>query len=410
MRLSALVIERDNSAGTQVVEGLRLGAQNLVVGLNASGKSTVVRGIQTLAALVAGEIRPARLTSRRVRWLAEFQSSAGPMTYDLEISDQQVLNERVELGGVELLHRKKGEVGRIQAVKTGNSQNEVQTFETPTTDLAVVYRQDPLNHPFLVTIAKWGSSVYAFGGQDDMESSAPTGPNALVMVGPPPAKTELIRVRPETPIILLLQKGLLSPNASEFKQSIIADMHFLGFEIEDIGLKTFPELMRSIGVQFQSANPSSMPTAVVPIGLFVKEHDLTGVTEQLALSSGMFRALVIVCHLNSFRFAVPPSCIVVDDIGLGLDFERSCALIKLLLKRTEELNIQVVMSSNDRFAMNAVPIEKWTVLRRTGGKVNAYNYFNSREVFDEFKDTGLNNFDFLRMDFADPEAKKETVG
>jgi len=62
------------------------------------------------------------------------------------------------------------------------------------------------------------------------------------------------------------------------------------------------------------------------------------------------------------------------------------------------------MSTNDRFVMNNVPLEEWCVLQRRGSVVRVLNYTNSKELFDEFKFTGLSNFDFLAMDFANEEA------
>ena len=57
------------------------------------------------------------------------------------------------------------------------------------------------------------------------------------------------------------------------------------------------------------------------------------------------------------------------------------------------------MSTNDSFIMNAVDIENWAVIMREGNKISLYNYENSREIFEEFKFTGLNNFDFYASEF-----------
>ena len=57
------------------------------------------------------------------------------------------------------------------------------------------------------------------------------------------------------------------------------------------------------------------------------------------------------------------------------------------------------MATNDRFVMNNVPLECWTVLQREGQKCAVYNYNNSKDFFEEFKFTGLNNFDFFATDF-----------
>jgi hypothetical protein len=51
-----------------------------------------------------------------------------------------------------------------------------------------------------------------------------------------------------------------------------------------------------------------------------------------------------------------PATILIDDIGEGLDFDRSSRLIKLLIEIAEKNeNIRLIMSTNDRFVMNAVP-------------------------------------------------------
>ena len=113
----------------------------------------------------------------------------------------------------------------------------------------------------------------------------------------------------------------------------------------------------------------------------------------------MFRAFSLLIQINFALLNGTPSCIIIDDIGEGLDFDRSCALIELLMEKVKGSSVQLVMATNDRFVMNKVPLEYWTVLRREEGKTRIYNYANSKEIFDEFSFTGLNNFDFLATDF-----------
>jgi hypothetical protein len=54
--------------------------------------------------------------------------------------------------------------------------------------------------------------------------------------------------------------------------------------------------------------------------------------------------------------------------------------------------------------MNKVPLETWTLIRRKAGIAEVSNYANSKKMFDEFKFTGLNNFDFFATNFLS-EAK-----
>jgi hypothetical protein len=117
------------------------------------------------------------------------------------------------------------------------------------------------------------------------------------------------------------------------------------------------------------------------------------------MSQGMFRAFSILIQVNYSQMSKKATCILIDDIGEGLDFERSCLLIDVLRKKADEPKIQLIMSTNDRFVMNNVPLEEWSVLLRHGGRVQVRNYNNSKDVFDEFKFTGLSNFSFLELDF-----------
>ncbi len=75
------------------------------------------------------------------------------------------------------------------------------------------------------------------------------------------------------------------------------------------------------------------------------------------------------------------------------------ALVQVLIERAKESGIQLIMSTNDSFIMNAVDIEHWAVIMREGQKISLYNYENSKDIFEEFKFTGLNNFDFYASEF-----------
>ncbi len=61
------------------------------------------------------------------------------------------------------------------------------------------------------------------------------------------------------------------------------------------------------------------------------------------------------------------------------------------------------MATNDRFIMNRVPIEYWSVIRRLPNKAQICNYRNYKEVFDDFEFTGLSNFDFFSSDYLENE-------
>ncbi len=123
------------------------------------------------------------------------------------------------------------------------------------------------------------------------------------------------------------------------------------------------------------------------------------------ISQGMFRALSLIIQINYFSFLNKPSCIVIDDIGEGLDFERATKLIQLLIQKSEKSDVQLIMSTNDRFVMNNVPLKYLSIIQRVSKGSKIYNYQNSKKIFDEFEFTGLNNFDFFAKKFFEKGLK-----
>ena len=84
--------------------------------------------------------------------------------------------------------------------------------------------------------------------------------------------------------------------------------------------------------------------------------------------------------------------------------------VQRMRQKAKDSSIQLIMTTNDRFVMNQVPLEDWSVLQRQGSHVRVLNYANSRDLFEEFKFTGLSNFSFLETDFANgPQAAEVDV-
>jgi len=167
------------------------------------------------------------------------------------------------------------------------------------------------------------------------------------------------------------------------------DAAAIGYLVDEIGVRSATS----------SIVPPEFPFMGGRVGLYVQERSLSAITDQSDMSQGMRRPLSSITPMHYPVSAFRRSCVLVDDIGEGLDFERSTALIALLTRKAKTSGVQLVMATNDRFVMNSVPLEAWTVLRREGSRVRIYNYENSKAIFDECKLTGMNNFDFLAVDF-----------
>jgi len=355
------------------VDGILFGLTNLLVGPNASGKSRILNVISVLANLVAGD-RKATLLSGE--WDINFESERQKFNYILQVNDQKVTKEVFRDEKRTYLDRGDGGAGKIWAEKL-NGEIEIQV---PQGELAAVARRDAIQHPYFESLHHWGNSLYhyPFGGS--------LGKDVMALIDSSIKRD----VNPRDPmqVIGIYRHGQKTFGA-EFDESIKRDMAAIGYPIQNLGTQT------PTSIHFQGPQP---------IALYVKESGLGDVTDQVDMSQGMFRAFSIIIQLNYSAMTRKPSCILIDDIGEGLDFERSCCLIKLLMRKAEDAPVQLIMSTNDRFVMNTVPLEAWTVLRRTGPKIKIYNYTNSKERFDQFKFTGMNNFDFFASNFLEESA------
>ena len=266
-------------------------------------------------------------------------------------------------------------------------------FRPPDNELAAVVRRDALQHPFVEPLHDWAMALrhYTFG------ASLGKDPVALILKDDREADE-----RDNTQVVSIFRKAM-DMLGRPFVEAVLKDMAEMQYDLEDIAVKP-PANLKVLR--------DGVPTEVLV--LCVKERGIGGSIEQGELSQGMFRALSILIQVNYSQMAKRANCILIDDIGEGLDFERSSSLIDILRRKAkdEASSFQLVMTTNDRFVMNNVPLEEWSILQREGCTVQVRNYKNSQQHFDTFKMMGLNNFDFLRYDFIseDPERILEREG
>lgn len=364
-----------------VLEGLSLDSRNLIVGKNASGKTRTLNVINSLARSLAG-LQPPSLSGN---YECQLQHDGKVYLYLLRSEKQQLISERLSIDDKVYLDRGEGGVGEIWAEDIENGKNI--RFQTPTSELAAVVKRDAIQHSFLEPLYAWASSVryYHFGstlGKDKL---------ALFQAGGAD-----VDERDENAVVGIFRDGK-KEFGDEFIMALKSDMDCIDYHIEDVNLGS------PVSVRF-SGFPGD------PIGLYVKEKDLPGITDQFGMSQGMFRVLSLLIQVNYFQLKKTATCVLVDDIGEGLDFDRSCRLIELLRLKADQSNLQIILSTNDRFVMNQVPLEEWSVLQRKGNHVTVRNYTNSREIFDDFKFTGLSNFSFLELDVInEPSSLNENI-
>lgn len=354
---------------------------NLVVGKNSSGKSRLVSVINSFAQLLSGQ---QKIPHESSNFLAIIKLNNRKFSYEIGFKDGAIIREILKIDGKEQLKRGKDGSGKIFY----KEQGEFLNFKLPPDVIAAVNRRDEIQHPFLIELHKWAKSVviYLFGSdfgkshvmgitEADAFFSNPNPP----MIDDP---DDLVRV----------YTSAFTKFREDFDKAIIADMNTLGYSLTDVGSENLQSFTK-------------FPLAA--LGMFTVESDLGFRIPQMHMSQGMFRAFALVVHLNLCAFSKNKQLILVDDIGEGLDYERATAVIDLLIRKAQANKLQLIMTSNDRFVMNEVPLKYWAVLKRKGGIVKMFNERNSQEQFNKFKYLGLNNFDFFASDFFEAEVAND---
>lgn len=271
------------------------------------------------------------------------------------------------------MNRGEGGKGTIRADKINNG--EPIEFQSPTSSLAVVSRRDVIQHSYLEPLYLWASTLryYPF--------STYLGKELVAIIVPNAPKVD----DSDYNAVIGVFKEAKKVFNEKFTKALIKDFASIDYFIDEI------DIASPISFQF-----AGLPGE--PVGLYVKESNLPGKTDQFSMSVGMFRVLSLLIHVNYFQLMKTASTVLVDDVGEGLDFDRSCRLMDLLRKKADESNLQIILSTNDKFVMNNVPLEEWSVLKREANHVIVKNYSNSKEIFEDFKFTGLSNFSFLELD------------
>lgn len=346
-------------------EWVRLNQINLIVGRNASGKTRIVNAICQIAELLAGDKKPPDFIYDTATYELKFKDGDQAIYYFLDFRDGKVIQEVLRVDEQEKLNRAEGklyyeQVGKHLELEIGD-------------DLLAVARPDTKQQPFFRSLHEWGKKLthFQFGSQ--------LGKTTLLR--------DITNFQADREIDLrsgdnAIEAFLRGRDNNQFVESIIRDMGQIGYSIDSVEIAALKHVPISI------------------YGLNVKEIELDSITDQRGMSQGMFRAFSLLIQLNYFLSQQAPSCVLIDDIGEGLDYERSKSLIDLIVAKVQDSDIQVIMATNDRFVMNNVPLEYWSVIRREKNKSLIYNYLNSRQTFDEFALTGLNNFDFFATDFV----------
>jgi ABC-type multidrug transport system ATPase subunit len=354
-----------------IIDDVSLGEINLMVGKNSSGKTRTLNALSDLVNMLLGKGTSA---TGPVSYELLFNNRESLMKYELAYDLETIHMEKLYVGDEMVMDRGKGGTGNIKYEATPGSI--FLDFEIPHDQLACYAKRDRLQHPFIEIIHEWAISLRRFNFSGDLGKTQYALKSSF----------EAREVEwADTTISLVPAISVAEEEYPQFRNLVLKDMQQIGYALEDFGVIHFSE-------RFSGSSQDRYAVYATETGL---EKQVT----QRDMSQGMFRAFSVLVQVNYYILCGHKGFVIIDDIGEGLDFARAKHLVQLLISKAREANIQLIMSTNDSFIMNAVDIENWAVLMREGHKISLYNYDNSKEIFEEFKFTGLNNFDFYASEF-----------
>ncbi|MBC8384216.1 MAG: ATP-binding protein [Candidatus Cloacimonetes bacterium] len=351
-------IEHKSENNYWEIKNLNFNMINLVVGLNATGKTRLVNIISNLAKIISKK----RMNLLDGNWLLEFKKTNNTTyKYELEVKNKKVKFEQIKVGKIVVLKRENN-FGKIYSHKF---KTKIE-IHPPADELTLHVRRDVKEFPFLEDLFLWANNFLGYrftGARPD-----------LVIVPISTEQKDYLEDLGATPY--LLKKAI---NDKNFVNAIIKDFSSIGYPIDKVKVKS----------TIATGIPNDILISIV------KEKDLKCETDQTKMSQGMYRAFSLIIIVEYLLRLKKDCTVVIDDLGEGLDFERSSKLTKIIIDKIKNSTIQLIMTSNDRFLINSVDIKYLNLLERNGHLVESFNVKNSRKLFEDFKYTGLNNFDLF---------------
>ena len=365
------------------IEECKLEKINLITGKNASGKTRLIKSIYTLSEILfdgEGSLKNGFI----YHWKIKLTNNNQQFIYELKFIDNKVEKEELTINKKIYFTRNNEGKGTITYESLNNQDIE---FEIEDDKLVLKTKRDKKQHPSIEELFLWVKSVYLYKFGSKLGRDSVMSPKMLDL-----DDKFLSEISKDDDAVVLKYEDGLKKGSSKFKEDIIEDINSIGYNLIDIGTtkeNEFKELL----------NNSSIP---IPSLLYIKENGVDDKIFQGEISQGMFRVLSLIIQIRYLEYSDSSSpCILIDDIGEGLDYERSTKLIKYVIEKAKafEDQIQLIMTTNDRFVMNIIDLKYWIIIDREENKINFYSERNNKEIFTKFKKYGLNNFDFFTGEY-----------
>lgn len=341
---------------------------NLIVGKNSSGKTRLLGILEKFSDLFLNRIKINEvgvgvITAKFIFSSISSKNNSDNYIYEITIdnfseNEAFVVKESIKHNHEILLDRKK-DITLI--LDKSEIKAELKHIYPPSNEIVLSVRRDEIYFPFLEVLYEWASNFkfFRFG---HFHSYTPTFA--------PYASQDLD------------DAGEIYENLDyEEKHNVLSNIRSMGFLINKIEVIPIP------GMESRK------------LKLFrLEEDDVIIPIIHLDISQGLYRTILILIYLE-YLHKLNKGTIAIDDLAEGLDYQRASKLVQLIYEKFKSANIQIIIASNDSFVLNHVDLYYWKILQRKGGIVDIIDYDNSSKLFEEFKQIGLNNFDFLTIDF-----------
>lgn len=328
------------------LETIHLNQLNLIVGKNAVGKSKTLNAFIDVAKFIKGET--SGYIGAHECCMVFVGADNKDLKYAYKWSNGEVVSETMTFDSQVIISRDKE-----------NAILKEDTINPPSNKLIIQTQRDTTKFPEFETVIGWAEQTRGFSFSDLTSITAYGIPNMFL---------ESIKF-----------SELYEKIDQEKEDFIVSTMRELGYKINEIS-------------KFESSQHKI---------IFLNEEGVSMPLLPYVLSNGMVRVFYILTYMAYIATVEGAKTFLVDDLGEGLDFSRSSKLSKIMFDYCESNGIQLIVTSNDNFLMNAVDLNNWIILQRNGYKVTSYSQTTHRDMFIKFRKMGLNNFDMLSTDFVD---------
>jgi len=360
---------------------------NLIAGQNSSGKTRLLKSIDTLVNILSDSNKKPN-SGFNFKWKITLKGKENNYIYELEIQDSIVLSEKLLINEEIYFERDKEGKGQI---KYESKEDLVLEFEIEKDKIVLSSKRDKTQHPSLENLFKWMNTVYMYNFGDTLGREISLSPLRNIDEDDTFDKLN----KDDSAVVLKFEKGL-KKYGDAFKNAIVQDFNNIGYNIDNIGTTK----MSDVGELTQLLKQISLP---MPSVLYIKEQNIEDRIFQQDISQGMFRVLSLIIQIKYLEYELDfDTTILIDDIGEGLDYERATKLVKYIIEKVEKLEdkIQLIMTTNDRFTMNNIPLKYWIIIDKDdNGKINFYSKRSHSQIFKKFKRIGLTNFDFFSSEY-----------